>query len=145
MPVWFPALCLDSATIYGLGWDDRAVSALFSAVSSPSRLAQACLQGKQESEREREREKKCARASEARAWNWEQSLFLPYVGLPRWLRGKESTCGAGDASLIHESGRSSGGGNGQSLQYSCLGNPTDRGAWRATVCGVAKSQTRLRD
>ena len=57
MPVWFPALCLDSATSYGLGWDDRAVSALFSAVSSPSRLAQACLQGKQESERERERER----------------------------------------------------------------------------------------
>ena len=46
---------LDSATGYGLGWDYGAVSALFSAVSSPSRLAQACLQGKQESERERER------------------------------------------------------------------------------------------
>ena len=35
------------------------------------------------------------------------------------------------------------GGNGNSLQYSCLGNPMDRGAWRATVHGVTKNQTRL--
>ena len=35
------------------------------------------------------------------------------------------------------------GGNGYTLQYSCLGNPTDRGAWQATVHGVAKSQTQL--
>ena len=39
--------------------------------------------------------------------------------------------------------RSSAGGNGKPLQYSCLENPKDRGAWRATVHGVAKSQTRL--
>ena len=38
-----------------------------------------------------------------------------------------------------------GGGNGNTLQYSCLGNPMDRGAWRATVHGVAESQTRLSD
>ena len=43
--------------------------------------------------------------------------------------------------LIPESGRSPGGGNGNPLQYSCLGNPMDRGAWRATVCGVTKNQT----
>ena len=43
--------------------------------------------------------------------------------------------------LIPESGRPSGGGNGNPLQYSCLGNPMDRGAWRATVPGVEKSQT----
>ena len=42
-------------------------------------------------------------------------------------------------------GRSPGGGNGTPLQYSCLGNPMDRGAWRATVQGVAKSCTRLSD
>ena len=41
------------------------------------------------------------------------------------------------------SGRSPGRGNGNPLQYSCLGNPMDRGAWRATVQGVAKSQSRL--
>ena len=45
---------------------------------------------------------------------------------------------AGDADLIPGSGRSSGEGNGNPLQYSCLGNPIDRGAWRATVHGVAK-------
>ena len=45
-----------------------------------------------------------------------------------------------DAGLIPGSRRSPGGGHGKSLQYSCLENPMDRGAWRATVCGVAKSQ-----
>ena len=48
-----------------------------------------------------------------------------------------------DAGSIPGSGSSPGGGNGNSLRYSCLGNPTDRGAWRATVHGVAKSQTQL--
>ena len=44
-----------------------------------------------------------------------------------------------DTGLIPESGRSSGGGHGNPLQYSCLENPMDRGAWRATVYGVAKT------
>ena len=43
------------------------------------------------------------------------------------------------------SGRSPGEGNGYPLQYSCLENPMDRGSWRATVHGVAKSRTRLSD
>ena len=47
----------------------------------------------------------------------------------------------GDLGLIPGSGRSPGGGNGNPLQYSCLDNPIDRGAWRATVHRVAKSQT----
>ena len=47
----------------------------------------------------------------------------------------------GDAGLIPGLGRSSGGGHSNSLQYSCLDNPMDRGAWRATVHGVAKSWT----
>jgi len=50
---------------------------------------------------------------------------------------------ARDAGLIPGSGRSPGGGNGNSLQYSCLENSMDRGAWKATVHGVAKSQTQL--
>ena len=50
---------------------------------------------------------------------------------------------AKDMNLIPGSGRSSGGGNGNPLQYSCLGNPMDRGAWWATVHGVAKNQTQL--
>ena len=58
------------------------------------------------------------------------------TGLPQWLSDKESTCSAGDTG---ESGRSSGEGNGNSLQYSCPENPMDREAWRATVHEVAKS------
>ena len=46
----------------------------------------------------------------------------------------------GDAGSISGSGRSTGGGNGTPLQYSCLGNPMDRRAWRATVHRIAKSQ-----
>ena len=58
--------------------------------------------------------------------------------------GKEPTCTAGDAGSIPESGRSPGGGSGKPLLYSCLQNPMDRGAWRATVHRVIKSQTRLK-
>ena len=49
-----------------------------------------------------------------------------------------------DAGLIPESGRSPGERNDNPLQYSCLGNPINRGTWQATVHGVAKSQTRLK-
>ena len=52
---------------------------------------------------------------------------------------------AGDIGSIPESGISPGEGNGNPLQYSYLGNPMDRGAWRAIVHGVAKSQTQLSD
>ena len=62
-----------------------------------------------------------------------------------WPSGKEPTCQAGDTGLIPGLGRSPGGGHGNPLQYSCLENPMDRGAWWATVHGVAKSQTRLSD
>ena len=61
--------------------------------------------------------------------------------------GKESTCNAGDTrdeGSITGSGRSPGGGNGLPLQYSCLENPVDRGAWWATVHEVAKSLTLLK-
>ena len=51
-----------------------------------------------------------------------------YIGLPWYLSGKESTCNAGDAGSIPGSGRSHGEGNGNPLQYSCLGSLTDRGA-----------------
>ena len=52
---------------------------------------------------------------------------------------KNPPANAGDAGLILGSGRSSGEGNGNPLQYSCLENPMDRGAWRATVHGAAES------
>ena len=59
--------------------------------------------------------------------------------------GKVSVYNAGDLSLIPGSGRSSGEGNDNPLQYSCLENPVDGRAWLATVCRVARSQTRLHD
>ena len=58
--------------------------------------------------------------------------------------GKESTCSAGDAGLIPELGRFPRGGHGNPLQYSCLENPMDRGAWQATIHRVTKSRTRLK-
>ena len=63
-----------------------------------------------------------------------------------WLSDKESACSAGDAGdagSVPGLGRSPGGGHGNPPQYSCLENPMDRGAWWATVHGVAKSRTRL--
>ena len=55
----------------------------------------------------------------------------------------ESACNAGDMGLIPELGRSTGGGNSNPLQYSCLENPMDRGAWWAIIHGIPRSQTRL--
>ena len=67
------------------------------------------------------------------------------MGFPGGSEVKASACNAGDLGLIPGLGRSPGEGNGNPLQYSCLENPMDRGAWWATVYGVAKSQTRLSD
>ena len=58
-------------------------------------------------------------------------------GFPWWFSGKESAWNAGDSSSIPWSGRFPGEGNGNPLEYSCLGNPMDRGAWWATDRGVA--------
>ena len=64
-------------------------------------------------------------------------------GFPGASAGKASACNMGALGLIPGLGRSSGEGNGNPLQYSCLGNPMDRGGWQATVHGVAKSWTQL--
>ena len=61
--------------------------------------------------------------------------------LPGGPDRKESAWSAEDLGPIPGLGRSPGEGNGNSLQYSCLGNPMDRGAWQATVHGVAQSRT----
>ena len=63
------------------------------------------------------------------------------MGFPGGSDGKESSCNVGDLGSIPGSGRSVGEGNGNSLQYSCLENPMDRGAWWATVHGVTKRKT----
>ena len=70
-----------------------------------------------------------------------ETQVLVIFGLPWWLSSKESTCNvetSGDKSSIPGLGRSPGGGHGNLLQYSCLENPMDRGAWRATVHGVTR-------
>ena len=59
--------------------------------------------------------------------------------------GKEFACNAGDPGLIPRSGISPGEGNGNPLQYSCLGNPMDRRAWLPTAHGVTKHWTQLND
>ena len=66
-------------------------------------------------------------------------------GFPGGSDSKESACNVGDLGSIPGSGRSPGEGNGNPLQYSCLENPMDRGAWQATVHGVIKSWRRLSD
>ena len=62
------------------------------------------------------------------------------MGFPAGSVAKDLPANAGDVGSIPESGKSPGEGNGNPLQYSCLGSPTDRGAWWATIHGVAKSQ-----
>ena len=68
-----------------------------------------------------------------------------YLDFPGGLAVKNLPANAGDVGLISELGRSPGEGSGNPLQYYCLENPMDGGAWEATVHGVAKSQTRLSD
>ena len=65
-------------------------------------------------------------------------MYKNFMGFPRWLSGKESACQAEDAGSIPGSGRSSGERKGNPLQYSCLGNPMDRGAWWAIVPGITR-------
>jgi len=82
---------------------------------------------------------------------WDPDSFLAHAatasrwGFPDSSAGKESACSAGVPASIPGFGRSSAKGNGYPLQYSCLENSVDRGAWRANVHGVAKSRTLLSD
>ena len=92
----------------------------------------------------------------ARLWYYQQLITgweIPYSagctpkrGLPRWLSGKESACNAGDpGDTVSIPGlRRSGRGLGNALQYSCLENPMERGAWQATVHRVTQSQMWLK-
>ena len=64
-----------------------------------------------------------------------------HLGFPGGPDNKESACNVGDLCSIPGLGRSPGGGHGNPLQYSCLENLIDRGAWRAIVRGVTKSRT----
>ena len=65
-----------------------------------------------------------------------------YGGFPPSSVSKETACNAGDLGSMPGSGKSPGEGNGNPLQYSCLGNPMVRGAWQATVLGALRKGTR---
>ena len=73
------------------------------------------------------------------------SSAILLVIFPGGSDGKASACNVGDPGSVPGSGRSPGEGIGYPLQYSCLANPTDGGAWSAAVHGVSKSRTRLKD
>ena len=80
--------------------------------------------------------------------NWKLTASWLFLGFPGGPSGKELNCQyrrIRDMGSILGLGRSPAGGHGNSLQYSCLENPVDRGVWRATVHGVTKSQTWLSD
>ena len=70
----------------------------------------------------------------------ETEIRMKENGLPWWSDSKESLCSAGDPDLNPGVRRSPGEGNDNPLQYSCLENSLDRGAWRVTVHGATKSQ-----
>ena len=70
-------------------------------------------------------------------------VVFHYKVFPHSSAGKESACNAGDLGLIPGLGRSSGEGNGNPLQYSCLENPMDRKAWQATIHGITRVRYNL--
>ena len=70
---------------------------------------------------------------------------MAFLGFPGGSDGKESACKTGEPGLIPGSGIPPGGGYGNPVQYSCLENSMDGGAWQATVHGVAESWTQLSD
>ena len=73
------------------------------------------------------------------SYQTQNKLDIDQRGLPRWLSDKDSTCQAGDLGSVPGLGRSAGEGNGNPLQYSCLGNTMDRGVWQAIVHGLTES------
>ena len=72
------------------------------------------------------------------AWLMEIENGTAVVGFPYSSICKDSACSAGDPGSIPGLGKSPGEGNGHPFQYACLENPMDRGAWQATVHGVAR-------
>ena len=79
------------------------------------------------------------------SWCNNKKIKFDILGFPGGSDSKESACNAGDPGPIPGSGRSPGEGIGYPLQYSCLENSMDRGAWWAKVHGVTNSQTQLSD
>ena len=73
----------------------------------------------------------------------ENGIYMYSMGFPRSSVSKESACNAGDLGSVPGSGRSPGEGSGNPLQYFCLENPMDRGAWQATVHEVTRVRHNL--
>ena len=71
--------------------------------------------------------------------------ILEKMGFPGGSAGKKSACNAGDSGSVPGLGRSPGEGTGDPLQYPCLENSMDRGAWQAIVHGITKSRIQLCD
>ena len=88
-------------------------------------------------------EKRCFIFKEDKVLSRLFSLLAVLRGFLAGSDGKESACNAGDPGSILRLGRSLAEGNGNALQYSCLENSMARGAWRATVYRIAKSQTQV--
>ena len=83
----------------------------------------------------------CESSIDIYLWPYVKQLARGPLGFPGGSDGKESACNTVDLCLIPGWGRVPGEGNGNPLQYSCLENSMERGAWRTTVHGVTKSQT----
>ena len=83
--------------------------------------------------------------SRTRLSDWTELKWFHIPWFPGGSDGKESACSAGEWGSFPVLERSSGEGNSNTVQYSCLENPVDRGAWQATIHGVTKSWTRLSD
>ena len=87
----------------------------------------------------------CINSTIAPWGEWDQTMRLHAEGFPGGSGGKASACNVVGPGSIPGLGRSPREGNGNPLLYSCLDNSTNRGAWQATVHGVAKSWTSLSD
>ena len=108
-----------------------------------SSLEKTLMLGEIESKRRKGQQKMRWLGSITDSMDMNFSKFREIGGFPGGSDGKESACNAGHPGLILGSGRSPGQGTGNRLQYSCLGNPMDRGAWWAQSMGWQKNWTQL--
>ena len=124
--------------------EQETVLAQASVSEGPAKARASWAPSLSQGERNSQSSAECIREHSQHTLQLWSALFVLYelhvwdfLGSPD---GKRSACHAGDTGLIPGSGRSPGEGNDYPLQYSCLENPMDRGAWRATVHGIPKNR-----